>query len=992
MSDLFLLAPASVPRAAENPLPTVPATPGERFDLELQAGLLAGNSNSEGRARFEAFAEAARVFEDVGIQVRNPYARDNQDDLARLDAVAHRAMAGGAVPEQRDRRAELLGAWNEAAERARAQHPDRAHQFRDAADVDEAMAVRVRRAVNAARMAEEVGTGALGFTAGLAGGAIAAFADPLQLATLPIGAPTRLGGMLATRILQTAVIEAGVAGVTQAGVELVAAPFRESIGLEARPGENILAAAAGGAVLGGGLRGLIEGFYIARGGENPLARPIGPPAGISQAEADALGLSMAHLRAREGNPGGPERAAQHLDAQDQAAQDVASGRAPRAMVPAPEQPPPAVLRLATLTPDEVRAHAEQALADVAATQRPRPDVAWREDIGGISAPWGSAGDAAASFRGGTGLARILAERAAAGDTAEAVLRDILPRVLTDGRVVALTEFRLGRQDSARVVLERDGWQAGLVQSGATWELRSLIRAAAPGVPAPTPDAPVARRINVFTPPGRSILVEPRAVELGSLIPSHLEDGRLNPAYPHAEGVQPRDRSAAPSLDQVRNIAAGLIPERLAPNAEAGLGAPIVADDLVVESGNGRVMALRQIFRDPALAEQRDRYLAFLRSRGEAVDGLREPVLVSSRVSALSPAERRAFVAEANGRTTAAQSLPERARADADIVARHVRLLQPGDLRSEANAPFVRAFLDGLTPEDRADLIKADGQIAAAGIRRMQEAITARAFGDELGPMLGRMLDDTAPGMRAIAGGLTDNAARWARMRVAVEQGRTDAAADVTADLIAAIRAIESARARRITIRGLLLQQDFDAPDLTDTARALLHTFLRDPQASDDILPRAAITARLRGYLDGFAERQPGPDMFGAAPTAADMLRNTRGEADATLPEGALAEGVPDTLPPADADAGRRAAILATADADAAARAPAPQAEAAELLEARRIAAEQDVQVPVAREGEDAADAAAPDAPTIGARQLLDDADDAVTAAAEAAACMIGGAT
>jgi DNA polymerase-3 subunit gamma/tau len=107
------------------------------------------------------------------------------------------------------------------------------------------------------------------------------------------------------------------------------------------------------------------------------------------------------------------------------------------------------------------------------------------------------------------------------------------------------------------------------------------------------------RFNAYTPAGRAVMVEPRVVDLSRLVPSHDPEGRLNPAYPHAEGVQPRDRSAAPSAEQVRRIVAGFQPARLLPNVEAGAGAPIVnPHDLVVESGNGRVMALMRVFRDP----------------------------------------------------------------------------------------------------------------------------------------------------------------------------------------------------------------------------------------------------------------------------------------------------------------------------------------------------------------------------------------------------------
>ncbi|MFT8246379.1 hypothetical protein [Roseomonas sp. BN140053] len=81
--------------------------------------------------------------------------------------------------------------------------------------------------------------------------------------------------------------------------------------------------------------------------------------------------------------------------------------------------------------------------------------------------------------------------------------------------------------------------------------------------------------RVFTPAGRAVDVEPQVVELRDLIPSHTNDFTPNPAYPHAEGVQPRERGRNASAAQVRDIVANLEPERLGTSPEAGQGSPII---------------------------------------------------------------------------------------------------------------------------------------------------------------------------------------------------------------------------------------------------------------------------------------------------------------------------------------------------------------------------------------------------------------------------------
>ena len=61
----------------------------------------------------------------------------------------------------------------------------------------------------------------------------------------------------------------------------------------------------------------------------------------------------------------------------------------------------------------------------------------------------------------------------------------------------------------------------------------------------------------------------------------------------------------PGADEIRDIAANLEPERLGVSAEADRGAPIVGGDSMVESGNGRVLAIRRAYEQGG--EPADRY-------------------------------------------------------------------------------------------------------------------------------------------------------------------------------------------------------------------------------------------------------------------------------------------------------------------------------------------------------------------------------------------------
>ena len=185
---------------------------------------------------------------------------------------------------------------------ARTAHPD----LPDPAAIEPGASQRVLDRVEAIDRARRVSGGAIPFLIGNAG---AAFTDPVNLATLPFGAPARLAGSMGVRILRAALIEGGIAGASQAVTELGAVPYRRELGVESNAPGDILAAAAGGAVLGGAFRALVEGVIALRGGR------------LSQAERDAIVAGARADADHESNPLGAARAPEH-EAPHRSRQDV----------------------------------------------------------------------------------------------------------------------------------------------------------------------------------------------------------------------------------------------------------------------------------------------------------------------------------------------------------------------------------------------------------------------------------------------------------------------------------------------------------------------------------------------------------------------------------------------------------------------------------------------------------------------------------------------
>ncbi len=311
---------------------------------------------------------------------------------------------------------------------------------------------------------------------------------------------------------------------------------------------------------------------------------------------------------------------------------------------------------------------------------------------------------------------------------------------------------------------------------------------------PVPDMGVHR----VTVPGREpIRVAPIVVEARDLKTS--ADAGFDPA------LQPRQRDRAASQEQIRDIATNLEPERLGVSAEADRGAPIVGGDSMVESGNGRVLAIRRAYEQGG--EAADRYRDWLGRQGVDVSGFDEPVLVRQRLTDLSPEERRSFTDAANRTTTLAMSAPERALADARLISSDSLGLirNANDLGAVANRDFVRSFVQALPQAERGALSTAEGGLSAEGLTRVRNAVLARAYGDA--PVLSRITEATADDVRSISNALTAAAPDWAVMRAGIEAGTVRADVDLTAELLEAVTRTADIRGKGQRLDAFLKQQD-----------------------------------------------------------------------------------------------------------------------------------------------------------------------------------------
>lgn len=374
--------------------------------------------------------------------------------------------------------------------------------------------------------------------------------------------------------------------------------------------------------------------------------------------------------------------------------------------------------------------------------------------------------------------------------------------------------------------------------------------------------------------GRKVPVQYAVVEADHLVPSQTPDGNPNPLYP--QELQPRDRSRITSAAQISDIAQNLNPALLDKIPMASHGAPIISPDGIVESGNGRTLAVQQAYGNGL--DTAEGYRAYLKAQGYPVDGLRKPMLVRVRTGEMTPDERQAFTREANQSGTMALSATERAMGDAAGLPDSVLpLYRGGEVESAENRPFVRAFMNAVVdPADHGAMISPDGTLSQDAIRRVRAALLAKAYGDA--DLVAKIVESGDENIRAIGGALTDVAADWAKMRAAARGGEIPPAMDQTTNLINAVRIVRHARANDRNVAEYVGQGDiFSGESITPETEAFLQLMFRNEgdRSKDWTRPvgRDKLAESLRFYLGEAIRAGSGADLLGdEAPTPLRILQ------------------------------------------------------------------------------------------------------------------------
>ncbi|MFD1132347.1 hypothetical protein [Psychrobacter sanguinis] len=263
-----------------------------------------------------------------------------------------------------------------------------------------------------------------------------------------------------------------------------------------------------------------------------------------------------------------------------------------------------------------------------------------------------------------------------------------------------------------------------------------------------------RSNNVKTAKGTRVSTILAVTEIDNVIASHTASGSQNPIYP--QELQPRDRGRDSSVAWVQKVSRDLDPESLGRSGRADSGAPIVGDDMAVESGNGRTMAIAMAYNNGTAGNYRDwlideaDYLGF---SPKDVEAFKRPILIRIRTSEV---DRVKFAIEANQDDKLSYSATERAKTDAKMLDDHMLMLfnpsENGDLTAASNHNFVVAFLKQIGDTEAAQYTTKDGKPTQALVARMKAAIFSKAYNDER--LTEMMADDAKPELQNVLNALS----------------------------------------------------------------------------------------------------------------------------------------------------------------------------------------------------------------------------------------------
>ena len=349
--------------------------------------------------------------------------------------------------------------------------------------------------------------------------------------------------------------------------------------------------------------------------------------------------------------------------------------------------------------------------------------------------------------------------------------------------------------------------------------------------------------------------------LGELIASNDLAYGVNPLYP-AE-LQPRDRTREASRQQIENMANDLRPEWLGESPKLSDGAPIIGVDNVVESGNGRTLAINRAYETGKADNYRAYIEKYAAEKGWDISGIDRPVLVRTR---LTDTDRVQFTKLANEADVAQYSASERATSDVDRLpdASLLKINNDGSINLDGSMDFIRRFVNSLPESEKPNILTDDGRLSQSGKQRIESAIMQSAYDDS--SLVTRLYENINDDSKTVLNALLRAAPQLAQLGSLVKQGGRHANS-LAKDLSQAAQKLSDLKANGQTVPDYLNQGQLVDDGLSDGAREFLNVFDSNKRSAK------AISDNIQSEIDridGMGDPRQG-SLFGDGPEESAAL-------------------------------------------------------------------------------------------------------------------------
>lgn len=331
--------------------------------------------------------------------------------------------------------------------------------------------------------------------------------------------------------------------------------------------------------------------------------------------------------------------------------------------------------------------------------------------------------------------------------------------------------------------------------------------------------------------------------------------------------QYRDRTRVASERQIAEAAVDLDPRLLGESWTLDSGAPVMTADGRIIAGNGRTAFIERAYG----TNGGEGYRAYLRENADAlglseseIDGMSNPVLVRVLKKDVD-VNKAAILSNESGAMS--MSALEQSKVDGERLGDFsaFNFTEDGGVSSAANLPFIRSWVGQFPVNQQARLMDAEGRLSAEGVRRLQNAVMYRAYGDS--DTLSRLVEATDPGSRNIVAALSKTAARVADAKEAIARGDLYPL-DLSEDLLSAVEKLDSIKRSGQSVNEWVAQIDAFGDGMTGEARALVVMLDKNVRSAK------AISEAIDGYysrLEELGDPKQGSMFEAATPTKQDVF-------------------------------------------------------------------------------------------------------------------------